>query len=78
MRGDERGEAGGAHKAGQHAEDMIGGLGVEVAGRLVGQKELRRIGEGAGEGDALLFATGKLGGAAVSRLLALWVAEKYS
>ena len=33
---------------------------VEVAGRLVGEDDLRAAGEGPGDGDALLLATGEL------------------
>ena len=42
MGGDQRGEAGLADHLQQHVEDPSGGLGVEVAGRLVGQQKARR------------------------------------
>ena len=41
----------------------VAGLGVEVAGGLVGEEELGREDQGAGEGDALLLAAGELAGA---------------
>ena len=41
-------------------ENVAGGLRVEVAGRLVGEQQPRRIGDGAGDGDALLLAAGQL------------------
>jgi len=44
-------------------EDSFAGGGVEIAGGLVGEKNFRAIDEGAGDGDALLFAAGKFGGA---------------
>ena len=34
---------------------------IEISGRFVRQKHFRLIGKGAGDGDALLFAAGKLG-----------------
>ena len=44
----------------QQAEDLLGGLAVEVAGRLVADQQ-RRIGDDrAGDGDALLLAAGQL------------------
>src|SRR5450755_2747606 len=54
--GDDGGEAGGAHQLGQRGEHPLRGLGVEVAGRLVREQDARRIGDGAGDGDALLLA----------------------
>ena len=44
----------------QEIEDHGTGGGVEIARRLVGQKEARGIDEGAGDGDALHLAAGKL------------------
>ncbi len=40
---------------------MIGCLRIEIAGRLVGEKDARRIGDGTGDGDALLLATREFG-----------------
>ena len=40
---------------------MIGGARIEIAGRLVGEQHARAVGDRAGDGDALLFAAGKLG-----------------
>ena len=44
----------------QHLEHLLAGLGVERAGRLVGQDDVRVVGERAGDGDALALAAGKL------------------
>ena len=46
----------------EEAEDRVGGLGVEVAGGLVGGEDRRVVGERAGDGDALLLAAGERGG----------------
>ena len=40
----------------QQFEHAVGRLGVEVAGRLVGQNQLGLHGQGAGDGHALLLA----------------------
>ena len=40
---------------------MVGGVRIEIAGRLVGQQHPRRIGDRAGDRDALLFAAGQFG-----------------
>ena len=42
----------------QHPEHFDGGAGVEIAGGLVGEEELRAVDEGAGDGHALLLAAG--------------------
>ena len=39
---------------------MVGGVRIEIAGRLVGQQDARRIGDRARDGDALLLAAGEL------------------
>ncbi len=57
---DQRGHPGLAHEVQELLEHVLGGLRVEVAGRLVGEKEPRPVGEGAGDGGALLLAAGKL------------------
>ena len=44
----------------QAVDDDAAGGAVEVAGRLVGQDDAHAGGEGAGDGDALLLAAGKL------------------
>jgi hypothetical protein len=41
---------------------------VEIAGRLVGQQQARRIGDGAANGDALLLAAGQFAGKMVEPL----------
>ncbi|MNZ51986.1 hypothetical protein D3C78_698190 [compost metagenome] len=45
---------------GQQLQDRGGGLRVEGAGGLVAQQDLRVGGQGAGDADALLLATGQL------------------
>ena len=49
----------------EHFEDGVGVLGVEVAGGFVGEDDGGSGDEGAGDGDALLFASGELVGAVV-------------
>ena len=44
----------------EQADDVVAGLGVEVAGRLVGQDDGRLAGQRAGDGDALLLAAGEV------------------
>ena len=54
----------------QKFENMLAVLAVEIAGGFVGQQDGRPHHEGAGQGDALLFASGELDGimiAAVSQ-----------
>ena len=46
----------------QHFEHELAGAEVEVAGRLVAEDQLRRLGKRASHGDALLLAAGELGG----------------
>ena len=45
--------------------DLVAGLGVELAGRLVGQDEERLLDQGPGDRHALLLAAGELVGAVV-------------
>jgi hypothetical protein len=51
-----------------HPDDAAPGLLVEVAGRLVGEEDLRPVRERARERDPLLLAAGKLGGIMVEAL----------
>ena len=44
----------------QQLDDLLAGLAVEVAGRLVGEQERRIVGQRAGDRDALLLAAGEL------------------
>ena len=44
----------------EQADDLAAGVGVEVAGRLVGQEDARPIDEGAGDGGPLHLAAGQL------------------
>ena len=42
-------------------EDVPGGVRIEIAGRLVGEEQARRVGDRARDGDALLLAAGQFG-----------------
>ena len=54
----------------ERLHDLVRGSRIEIAGRLVGKKQARRVDERAGDGDALLLAAGEL-----ARRVALAVAE---
>ena len=45
----------------QQAQDLVGRLGVQVAGRLVGEHHRRAVDQRTRHGDALLLAAGQLG-----------------
>ena len=64
VRGDQHGRAG-AVDAVEQLHDPDRRLGVEVAGRLVGQQQRRVVDERARHGDALLLATAELVGVGV-------------
>ena len=49
------------HQLHQRMEHMIGGVRIEVAGRLVRQQRPRRIGDRARDRHALLLAAGQFG-----------------
>ena len=49
----------------EHLHDLVAGLGVEVAGGLVGQDDVGVVDQRAGDRDALLLAAGELGRAVV-------------
>ena len=68
MGGDEGRELRGADDGDQGLEDAAGGVRVEVAGGLVGEQQARRIGDRAGDGDALLLAAGEFAGAMIEAL----------
>ena len=55
--------------------DLLVG-GVEVAGGLVGEDDLGIVGEGAGNGDALLFAAGKLAGQVMGAIAQAYAVER--
>ena len=57
---EEEGFALAVDEVGEEAEDAVGVGGVEVAGRFVGQEDAGVVGQGAGNGDALLFAAGEV------------------
>ena len=44
----------------EQLDDARAGVAVEIAGRLVGEEDARRVGERARDGDALLLAAGEL------------------
>src|ERR1700741_3910072 len=48
-------------EATEHFEDDFGIFRVEVAGGFIGEKDFRFVDDGAGNGDALLFAAGHFG-----------------
>src|SRR3954454_8553684 len=48
------------HGLAQQPQDLLGGVRVEVARRLVGEQDGRPVHEGARDGDALLLAAGEL------------------
>ena len=60
VRDEHQGRLAPALQAEQQVDDLLAGLAVEVAGRLVGQDDLRARAQGAGDGDALLLAAGEL------------------
>ena len=54
--GDDGGKPGRAHQLPERAEHVIGGVDVEIAGRLVGEQDARRVGDRARYRHALLLA----------------------
>ena len=46
----------------EHPEDRVGRLRIEVAGRLIGDQDRRVVGQGAGDGHALLLPARERGG----------------
>ena len=59
-------EAGRADQLRQRLEHVVRGARVEIAGRLVGEQEPRRVRDRARNRDALLFAAGQLAPAGAS------------
>src|SRR5207249_52013 len=62
VRDDDEGEALLAVKALHQVDDLLGRLGVEVPGRLVGEDDVRLVHEGAGDRDPLLLAAAEFRG----------------
>ncbi len=60
MRGDDGRDPGAVHQLDQQVHHRRARHAVELAGRLVGEEHLRASGEGAGDADALLLASGEL------------------
>src|SRR3974377_899631 len=56
VRRDDGGKPRGLQELTQRVEDVVGGVLVEIAGRLVGKQDAWRIGDGTRDGDALLLA----------------------
>ena len=57
---DDRGHALGPDHVPEQHHDHVAGLRVELAGRLVGEQDPRPVGQGPGDRDPLLLATGQL------------------
>jgi len=53
----------------EKGEDVGAVFGIEVAGGFVGEDDAGAVNEGAGDGDALLFAAGELRGSGVGAVL---------
>jgi hypothetical protein len=62
VRGDQRGDALGADHVAQQPHDLLASLGVQLAGRLVGQQHAGPDRQGAGDGYALLLPARQLTG----------------
>jgi hypothetical protein len=62
---DEQRQFGIARDSLKDVEDALGIVGVEIARGLVGEEKARFVGQGARDGDALLFASGEMVGAAL-------------
>ena len=62
MGGDEGGDVVGADGVEEFVEDAGGRFDVEISGGFVGKQDRGDVGEGAGDGDALLFAAGEFAG----------------
>jgi hypothetical protein len=60
--GDQRGHALGLHQGVQQPHDLLGGLRVQLAGRLVGEQQLRAGRQRPGDRHPLLLAAGQLTG----------------
>ena len=68
MRDDDDGGVVRAADVREEREHLYAGLGIQRAGRLVAQQQRRVLAQRAGDGHALLFAAGKLGGEVVHAL----------
>ena len=62
----------------KRAEHVVGGLRVEVAGRLVGQQHPGAVGDRAGDGDSLLFAAGQFRRAMALALSETEIGEQFA
>ena len=65
-------------KAADHVHDLLGGLGIEVAGRLVGKHHLGPRDKRARDADALLLSAGHLVGKVIHAVLQSHAAEHLS
>ena len=61
----DKGRAVAPGEAEEEVDDRLTAGGIEIAGRLIGQKQARAGGGRAGQRDALLFAARELGGVVV-------------
>ena len=66
--GNQGGAALAANQAKEFSEDRVGGMLIEISGRLVGKHERRFVRKGAGNRNPLLLAAGQLGGSMVKAL----------
>ena len=66
--GDQHPGGAGVAAAAQQAQDLLAGVGVERAGRLVGQDQPPLADDRAGDGDPLLLAAGHLVGEPVGQV----------
>jgi hypothetical protein len=60
--GDQRGDALGADHVPQQPHDLLAGLLIQLAGRLIGQQQARPDRQRAGDGHPLLLPAGQLAG----------------
>ena len=57
MGGNDGGEARGLHQLDQGAENVLGGVQVQISGRLIRQEDARGIGDGTGDRNPLLLTS---------------------
>jgi hypothetical protein len=58
-------KAAGLHQRRKRPKHMVCGLGIEIAGRFVGQQQPWTVGDGPGDRHPLLLAAGEFGGAMI-------------
>ena len=65
-------------EAEKEVDDFAAGAGVEVAGGFIGEEHAGAVYQGAGDGDALLFAAGELGGQVMDAVAESDVLEQFA